>query len=184
MKCTSCKQGRLEPGYIDTLFSAYTCDKCGGNWIYLVDYLSWQQNAEDFDVSGLPTVAIEAEDTQQALLCPVTGSLMLKYRICHDSNHRLDLSPAVNGIWLDRGEWQLLKNRGLATSLNKIFTAPWQKQVRDDSAKATFEGLYDDKFSEQGHAKLKTLRDWLADQNQRAAMIAYLAAVDPYSANK
>lgn len=182
MKCTSCNNGRLEPGYIDNLFSAHTCDKCGGNWVYLGDYLAWQQNAQDFDSSEQPAATITADETEKALLCPVSGSLMLKYRISHDSEHRLDLSPAVNGIWLDRGEWQLLKERGLATSLNKIFTAPWQKQIRDDSAKATLEGLYDEKFGTDGHQKLKDLRTWLSDQDQRAAMIAYLAADAPYSA--
>jgi len=41
MKCTSCKQGLLAPVQLDDLFPAHACTHCGGNWIYLHDYLRW-----------------------------------------------------------------------------------------------------------------------------------------------
>ncbi|MFT5611914.1 MAG: Zn-finger nucleic acid-binding protein [Arenicella sp.] len=57
------------------------------------------------------------------MVCPVSGRLMTKYRISKDIDHRLDLSPTASVIWMDKGEWGLLKEKGLAGKLNQIFTA-------------------------------------------------------------
>ena len=184
MKCTSCKQGTLRPAYLDGLFASHTCDHCDGNWIYLSDYLAWldkegaEINLDDSDIS------VNADESKRALLCPKTGTLMLKYRIAKDTDHKLDLSPSVNGIWLDKGEWELLKQSGLAKQLNKIFTAPWQRQIKESRAQDVFKELYKKEFGEENYEKILAFREWLEKQEKKAAMLAYLAADDPYAANR
>lgn len=42
---------------------------------------------------------------------PVIGSLTLPYRISKETLHRTDMSPRINGIWLDKGEWVPLKQK-------------------------------------------------------------------------
>ena len=178
--CPSCHQGSLQYDRLDGRLLCQTCNHCGGHWILLTDYLRWQAEAPLQPVDGAPAT-VEAEDSKQALICPVSGKLMLKYRISSNSSHRLDLSPAVNAVWLDPGEWQLLKQEGLAARLNSIFTDPWQRQIREQSARETFTVLYRRQFGEEAYQQLKTFREWLDTQEKRSEMLAYLIADNPYS---
>lgn len=180
MKCTSCNNGNLIPGYLEEMFPCHTCSHCGGNWVMLGDYLRWKEKHGE-GVGGYVEISGEASDSKTALLCPVTGRLMLKYRISKDHEHRLDLSPSIGGVWLDKGEWALLKKEGLAGSLNAVFTDNWQRQLRESSAKSTFEALYGEQFGED-YTRIKEIRAWIDAHPKRGDVLAYLMAEDPYSA--
>ena len=181
--CPSCRQGNLQYNRLNDSLLCQTCDHCGGHWILLADYLRWQATAA-LQPSEVSDAVIEAEDSKQALICPLSGKLMLKYRISSRTTHRLDLSPAANAIWLDKGEWELLKQEGLAGRLNSIFTDPWQRQIREQSARDTFTALYRRQFGDDGYQRLHDFRAWLDGQDKRAEMLAYLLAEDPYSAGR
>jgi len=172
MKCTCCNDGILKPAYIDDLFPCFTCDQCEGNWIHLEDYLRWLAKCGKCSVS-IPKDKVVVDEAKQALLCPETGALMVKYRISKDSSHRIDLSPRANGIWLDKGEWALLKQEGLALSLNQIFSDPWQREIRLSSSQDMIEEIYRQKF-EDNYDELKRIKSWLHQQDNRAEMIAFI----------
>jgi Zn-finger nucleic acid-binding protein len=186
MKCTSCKQGKLIPGYLDDLFPSHNCDNCGGNWVYLQDYLRWLEYASPIDIAEAESATIsedvQAQETKGAMLCPKTGTIMLKYRISLANEHRIDLSPSINGIWMDKGEWDLIKTEGLAGSLNKIFTAPWQRELKEKNATAVFSASYRNQFGDEKYQKIQEIKTWLDEQDDRNSLLAYLAARDPYSA--
>ncbi|MFA0809600.1 TFIIB-type zinc ribbon-containing protein [Microbulbifer epialgicus] len=185
-RCTSCKEGVLKPGFIEELFRAHTCSSCGGNWILVEDFLIWKrQNPEHQfpdDLENLNDVV--AEDTKRAILCPVSGVIMQKFKIMSGSEHRLDYSAMVGGIWLDKGEWELLKAEGLAGSLNFLVTHEWQKKIRSTKAQETFSEIYKARFGEELYAKVKDVREWLHSQEQKIDILAYLTAEDPYSAER
>ncbi|WP_226643669.1 hypothetical protein [Microbulbifer variabilis] len=185
-RCTSCKEGVLKPDLIEGLFRAYTCSNCEGNWILVEDYLTWKRKNPEYQfpekLKGLSEVV--AEDTKRAILCPVSGVIMQKFKIVAGSEHRLDYSPAVGGIWLDKGEWELLKAEGLADSLNFLVTNEWQKKVRDSNARGTFSEVYRKRFGEETYGKVKEFREWLQTQENKADITAYLVAEDPYSAER
>ncbi|KPJ92532.1 MAG: hypothetical protein AMJ53_09190 [Gammaproteobacteria bacterium SG8_11] len=182
MKCTSCRQGVLKPAYLDDLFPCYTCSHCGGNWIYLRDYLRWLEKNEDLVVNEQSDAELVINETKGVMTCPKTGKLMLKYRISKDQDHMLDLSPDINGIWMDKGEWSLLKNAGLARHLNSIFTEPWQRKIRQSKTKQTLEALYIEEFGEEDYKRLKEIRNWIYGKANKAEYLAYLLAEKPYSA--
>ena len=182
MRCTRCKAGDLSPDFIEQQFRAHSCNNCGGYWILIEDYVSWkernpQHKFSDIEVSELP-------DSSKAMLCPISGTIMRKLHISKDNSHRLDYSTAVGGVWLDKGEWELLKHEGLAGSLNKILTEQWQGEIREQKSEETFHHIYRAKFGEQDYQKIKELRVWLDGHPHKADLRAYLLAEDPYSANK
>lgn len=181
MRCTRCKQGNLQDAKLEELFPCRTCDACGGNWILLKDYLQWKDRNPNHDFAKA-TVETIPEAPKHAFVCPVTGSLMVPYRISTNTQHRIDLSPRINGIWLDKGEWSLLKAEGLAGSLNRIFTEPWQRRIRADASKETFAAMYAENFGESDYAKIREIRAWLAGHARRDGLLAYLNDEDPYSA--
>ena len=181
MKCTSCNSGELKPSFIDGLFRAHTCDNCEGNWILIEDYVAWKERNADLEFNQ--DANVEVDESTKALLCPVTGTIMRKFKLSASNTHKIDYSVPVGGVWLDKGEWQLLKNEGLAGNLNAVLTTQWQNAIRHESAKDNFAAIYKDKFGEQ-YAKIKEMRAWLDEQPNKADIRAYLLAEDPYSAEK
>lgn len=182
MKCPNCNGAHLVPGFLEGRFRAHTCSRCGGYWLFIEDYVAWKERNPEYKFSQ--DAMFEADDSKQVLLCPVTGAIMQKYRISHDSQHRLDYSPGVGGVWLDSGEWEYLKEQGFAGSINKIFTPHWQKSIRDNNAKVTFADIYKEKFGEEDYAKVKELREWLNNHPCKDDLRAYILAGNPYSAEK
>ncbi len=182
MNCTSCNSGFLKPSFIEGQFRAHTCTDCAGNWILIEDYVAWLERNPDYQFSENIAFESEATDTKKALICPVSGTIMRKFRISATNKHRIDYSSAVGGIWLDRGEWELLKIEGLAGSLNAVVTRQWQSQIRENSAEQNFRNLYKDKFGIDTYEKVREFRSWLNEQPQKADLRAYILAEDPYSA--
>ncbi|WP_299881601.1 zf-TFIIB domain-containing protein [uncultured Cocleimonas sp.] len=182
MNCTSCNNGFLKPSSIEGQFPAHTCTDCGGHWILIKDYVAWLARKPDYQFSENIEIELESTDTKKALICPASGSIMRKFRISATNQHRIDYSSTVAGIWLDRGEWELLKAEGLAGSLNAVATRQWQSKIRENSAEQTFSNLYKDKFGIDTYEKVKEFRAWLNEQPQKADLKAYLLAEDPYSA--
>ncbi len=184
MKCTACNEGVLTPSFIDSLFRAHTCNHCGGNWILVEDFLAWQENNPEHQFDDELEYEEELSESSKALFCPITGSLMTKFRISSKTSHRIDYSVTTGGIWLDQGEWLLLKQEGIAGSLNRIVTQPWQNKIRAQNTKDNFIHMYESKFGKENYAKVKELKNWLQSHPQKADLRAYLLADDPYSAKK
>jgi len=105
---------------------------------------------------------------------------MTKYKISADSEHRLDLSRAINAVWLDKGEWELLKSKGLATKINNIFTDHWQHDIRSRAASEVLSALYQRKFAEN-YDEIKRFKAILDSMEAKHEVFAYLLADDPYS---
>lgn len=179
MKCTNCNTGVLSPSLIDNLFKAHTCTECGGHWVLIADYTNWKDRNPDFQFTAETVGKITESAT--ALLCPASGIIMRKFRISAKSPHRLDYSSSVSGIWLDKGEWSLLKQEGLAGSLNTMLTTRWQNNIRLECAKETFATIYGDKFGQESYSKAREIREWLNNHPCKADLRAYLMADHPYS---
>lgn len=185
MKCTACKSGHLSPAYLDSLLPCHTCSHCGGSLLRMIDYFRWQEQGgldEKEEVAvGEVQINVDAEETSKAILCPKTGGLMTKYRISKDTDHRLDFSAPLNAVWMDKGEWDLLKKSGLVNRLNNVFTNHWQQDIRAQESVEVMEELYRRRFGAHYEA-LKECRNLLDTMAKRSEAVAYLMADDPYDA--
>ena len=179
MKCTSCGKATLYSSYLEPQLPCYNCPNCDGNLLMLTDFLRWKNVNEPIELTT-DTVSIEAQETSKAMICPKTGGLMTKYKISKDTTHRLDLSPSINAVWIDSGEWELLKINGLACSINCIFTDHWQDQIRADESSDIMSSLYQQKFGDH-YKDIQAFRKLLSDKKYRSSAIAYLMAEDPYT---
>jgi len=181
--CTCCNSGKLLPITLDESLKAKQCNQCHGNWILIEDYVRWKQrNPEQHTTSAVQVESQYevAEDTIKALLCPQSGTLMRKFRIKADTRRRLDYSPAIGAIWLDAGEWDFIKQSGLAGSLNAMVTEQYQHQLRRDASKQQLAAIYAQKFGDEPYQKVREFRAWLERQPNQADLKAYLNAPDPY----
>jgi Zn-finger nucleic acid-binding protein len=190
MKCTACNEGELLEKELEDGFSSLECSHCAGHWVHLDDYFKWQEKQTPMtavvEEINVEVDAIEGEmlNNSTAMFCPESGAIMTKYRITSDVEHQLDWSE--KGIWLDKGEWELLKQKGVADKLNQIFSEEWQNRIQKRRHRNTVDARYTQQFGEESYSRLKLVRSWLEEQSEenRMLMLSYLFARDPYNKDK
>ena len=99
MKCTNCGNGNLEPSFLEGQFRAHTCSSCAGNWILIEDFVAWKERNQGYQFADDIQFDTEISDTKKALLCPVSGSIMRKFKISAHNAHRVDYRGGPH--WLD-----------------------------------------------------------------------------------
>jgi Zn-finger nucleic acid-binding protein len=106
--------------------------------------------------------------------CPKCSRLMTKYQMGAASQHKLDLCGACDEAWLDKGEWQLLKQLDLQGKLPKIFTDAWQRNIRKQRQEAVLQERYENLLGEADFSKVNEFRLWLYQQPQKDAIKQFL----------
>lgn len=177
--CPRCKTSPLRPAMLDASLACHTCTKCGGSYLRMQDYLNWKASAVHAEVTG--ELELDTRDHDEAMPCPEAGRIMLKYEVSKNSAHRIDYSRYANAVWLDAGEWNLLKLEGLTEQLNEIFTDAYQAALRAAQVKESLDDMYRYKFGDAAYEDLKGMRSWLVSQGQRSDMLSFLMAQDPYT---
>jgi len=153
---------------------AFQCADSGGHYIPAVCYMSWLEKQEA-RLPQLPESSSPHETVLEpsgARICPESGTLMTRYKVGHGFSFTIDRS-ITGGIWLDGGEWESLRERNFHDEINLVFTAPWQKQVRDEQAQATYEERLESALGADLVARLQALRDELADHPHRSLALGY-----------
>ncbi len=116
-----------------------------------------------------------ADDSQQrTLICPETGRLLIRYRVGHGLKFHVDVSPESGGIWLDRGEWEALKSKGLHLELNVIFTAPYQRQLRTEEHEKVLGEMFRERIGTADFEKVAAFKKWLVEHPKKRAIRSYL----------
>lgn len=136
MICPSCKSSSLKPDRIEAGLPGYICRKCSGSLVSISSYLDWAYSpgTPGYYASKPDKFNLKATDTKHVMSCPKCSRLMLKYRIAADSDHKLDYCFGCEEVWLDGGEWNLLKSKGLVDHVTSISTDAWQRRIRDEIA--------------------------------------------------
>src|SRR6266436_6124317 len=168
---TTMQMREIEPG-----LEVYECPRSGGFWIPLQAYLAWKQRqpAAVDAPAGDGASAVQDDSRQRALICPESGRLLLRYRVGHGLQFHIDRSPATGGVWLDKGEWEALKSKGLQGALNLIFTAAYQRQIRTEEYDQTLTRTFRERIGEADFSKVAEFGAWLAVHPKRRDICCYL----------
>ena len=172
MKCTQCKDHSLDPVEIEPGLVVANCKKCEGILLPLLNYQFWsniqvKELPEELDLDHI-------EDNKQAVICPKCSRFMLKYRIDIDQDNRLDVCANCGEIWLDKGEWELLKALGVHDKLPLIATSKWQKKLSEQILKDRQEVRYKELLGEAIFYKAADFKMWLDQQEQKETIVNYL----------
>jgi len=142
-----------------------SCPKSGGRWISAAAYWKWREmlggpipNLE-FDRSGGQDLA--GQDSAAGKRCPIDGAFLIRHRVGHGLDFHLDRCGQCGGVWLDAGEWEALKARGLHDDLHLIFTSAWQAEVRRQRRAQTDQHLLLKRLGEADLHKAKAIRGWI-----------------------
>ena len=173
MNCVQCKGYSLDPIELETKLVAAGCSQCEGVLLPLLNYRYWlstqaKQISQSFELDNV-------EDTQHALICPKCARLMFKYRIDLDQQNRIDVCASCGEVWLDKGEWQLLKILGLYDKLPDIATDRWQKNLAQQYRKERHELRYKKLLGEANFYRAADFKMWLDEQNNKPDIVNYLS---------
>ncbi|MBN8418157.1 MAG: hypothetical protein J0L73_04510 [Verrucomicrobia bacterium] len=161
----------LEPG-----LTAFRCPETGGHWIPAENYWRWRCTLPAMAEAGPAAEAVPVSEFDGAVkLCPESGTVMTRYRVGHGQPFRVERSH-TGGVWLDGGEWEALCGGHLQNSIHLIFTAPWQKAVRQQELDAVHLTQLRERLGTELLEKLQALRQDLAVHPQRSAALAFLNA--------
>ena len=181
MNCPVCKSFELVAIDLESNLTSFACLNCLGNWIRGIEYWKWLEEhgtnlpeRDDRD-SGLslaePGIQID---------CPECRFRMVKYLVGHGFNFTLDQCHGCKGIWLDRNEWQALKERNLHDDMHAMFTEFWQAEAQREIRGRRLAKIYADRFGETDYGEIKRMRIWLNAKRNREEFLAYLTDKDPY----
>jgi Zn-finger nucleic acid-binding protein len=169
----------LQPKEIEPGLPAYECPQSGGYWVPLQAYEQWKANQPSS--AGPPSatldqaVAVGAEPKRAALICPESGVVMLRYKAGHGLPFHIDRSPATGGVWLDKGEWEALKQRGLQVNLNLIFTASYQRDLRSAEYAQKLEEVFEERIGQADFARVAEFKEWMIRHPKHRDIWCYLA---------
>ena len=168
---TQLVEREIEPGLI-----AHECPRSGGLWIQLQAFLRWKDSLPDLPAPP-PDVHAEpvADDSgNRTLICPETGRLLIRYKVGHGLPFHVDRSPLTGSVWLDKGEWEALKAKGLHTSLNLIFTHAYQREVRSEEYTQAFEEAFRQRIGAADFRKVTEMKQWIENHPKRRDLCCYI----------
>lgn len=84
------------------------------------DFVSWKECNQVYEFEQVIDVLEDISDIKKVLLCLVIGGIMCKFKIVVFIDYWVDYSVQVGGIWLDKGEWELLKVEGVVGVFNNV----------------------------------------------------------------
>lgn len=182
MKCPVDQQ-RLRRGDIEPGLSGYHCEHCLGHWVRFGDYLGWRdrQQGDVPEVTRTPTpdsvpVVSAAPPAPGSIprRCPDCDYLLTRFRVGHGVEFALDRCGNCNGVWLDQGEWDTLRARGLHDNVHEVFSTAWQMKVRTEAQRELTEAQFARQLGPSDFAKAKEFGTWLATHPRPSEMLAYL----------
>lgn len=165
----------LQPREIDPGLVALECPRSGGIWLSLQAYEQWKAQRPPYAAAGQDQpVPVLGDSKRRTLICPESGCLLLRYKVGHGLQFHIDRSPVTGGVWLDRGEWEALKGKGLHVDLNLIFTASYQRDVRSTEYAEALEGAFRKRIGEADFARAAAFKAWLNAHPKRRDILCYL----------
>ncbi len=170
MHCPVCKEPDLEPRELERGLVGAVCQSCEGALLSLIQYRYWVDHHDDKELKPLEEGPIK--ESENALLCPKCQKMMTKYRLGAGTRHRIDLCGHCDEAWLDKGEWQLLKQLDLHNQLPSVFTEAWQRNIRKQKERQSLEKHYEQEIGEEDFLKVKTFKEWL-DKHPKLGQIKH-----------
>ncbi len=173
MECPSCDSFTLNPIKLQSGLPARKCKKCEGILIELLTYREWAESNPE-QVQKFDDHLTEVEDNTKALLCTKCSKMMLKYKISGTSSNKIDVCTNCHEAWLDNGEWELLGALSLQNKLNKIFTEPWQRNIRNEENEKSHERRFADLLGISDHNKISEIKKWIDTHSKKSDLIRFL----------
>jgi len=181
MKCPVCKSPELRATVMEDGLTFHNCTQCRGNWIRGAEYWKWlEQHGSNLPERSDQDTGLSLAEPGFHIDCPECRFRMIKYLVGHGFSFTIDHCAGCKGVWLDRNEWEALKERNLHDDLNSMFTSFWQDAAEKEARKKRLERIYIARFGAEDYVEIERMRAWLAARSNRQELLAYLTDKDPF----
>lgn len=181
MKCPVCKSPELAAADLEDGLRFFRCSQCSGRWIRGAEYWRWlEQHGPNLPERTETDNGLSPAEPGIHLDCPECRFRLVKYLVGHGFSFTIDHCAGCKGVWLDRNEWEALKERNLHDDLNSMFTSFWQDEAEREARKKRLERIYITRFGADDYAEIERVRAWLATRANKQDLLAYLTDKDPF----
>lgn len=184
MKCPVCKSPQLGATDLEDGLRFFRCPECRGRWIRGAEYWGWLEqhgpNLPERSELSANDAGLSLAEPGLHLDCPECRFRLVKYLVGHGFSFTIDHCAGCKGVWLDRNEWEALKERNLHDDLNSMFTSFWQDAAEKEARKKRLERIYISRFGPDDYAEIERVRAWLATRDNKQDLLAYLTDKDPF----
>jgi Zn-finger nucleic acid-binding protein len=181
MNCPVCNTPELISTELESELLSFRCPECVGNWIRGAEYWKWlDEHGPNLPERSDRDSGLSLAEPGIPLDCPECRFRMVKYLVGHGFSFTLDQCDGCKGIWLDRNEWEALKERNLHDDVNAMFTSFWQAEAQKERRRKRLEGIYLGRFGPDDYAEITRIRAWLLSHPKRPELLAYLTDRDPF----
>ena len=152
MQCPKCRKVALVDGILDDKFAVKYCQECKGTWIPASEYEDWQARqfynppSQNWLSGTLNVDFFQSPFDAKAALCPECRRYLSRAKVNLKTPFYVERCTYCRGIWCDYGEWDILEQLGLHTTIEQLFSNEWQIQSRsrqyfEQERQATIEKL-------------------------------------------
>lgn len=176
MQCPVCKDVVLVNEDLLENLSAKSCTQCGGRWVQSFQYWKWLDAHGDI-LTEKPLeykADLQSDDSPAGKLCPECACFLRHSPVGHNVDFCLDRCNNCGGIWFDKNEWEILASRNLHDEVHFVFSAAWQKRIREEEAKLTHEQRIEKIVGIEDYKKLKEIAAWISTNEHKNTMLSYL----------
>ena len=118
MNCPVCKSPALHATDLEAGLTFFNCHQCRGNWVRGVEYWKWlEQHGPNLPERSDQDSGLLLAEPGLHIDCPECRFRMVKYLVGHGFSFTIDHCGGCKGVWLDRNEWEALKERNLHDDL-------------------------------------------------------------------
>ncbi|MBE0536728.1 MAG: zf-TFIIB domain-containing protein [Phycisphaerae bacterium] len=181
MNCPVCRNTALCGSDLAGNLEAMLCRQCGGRWVRSFHYWKWldKQQAGSADKPHVDVPAAAVMDSPAGKLCPECGHFLTQRKVGHGVDFCLDRCNSCGGIWFDANEWEVLMGLGLHDHVHFIFSAGWQKEVRDAEAEATRAKRVEAIVGPADFVRLQETAAWINTHPAKSVLLGYLLDKQP-----
>lgn len=152
------------------------CPKCTGRWIRAADYWSWQARAglSRPDRNAAPTPVSGDVERTPLRFCPDDGYLLARFVVGGPHAFSIDQCRSCAGAWFDAGEWEALRDGGLATQLHLVLSDEWQDELRKAQRESNEREQWLRQLGAGDLKRIAEVKEWLDNHPKRSELYAYL----------
>ena len=181
LNCPVCETSELVSTDLESNLTSFKCPDCGGNWIRGAEYWKWlEEHGPNLPERNDQDSGLSLAEPGRHVDCPECRFRMVRYLVGHGFNFTLDQCGGCKGIWLDRNEWEALKERNLHDDVHAMFTAFWQAEAQKERRRKHLEEIYITRFGADDYLESTKIRAWLSARTNRQELLAYLTDHDPF----
>jgi Zn-finger nucleic acid-binding protein/predicted RNA-binding Zn-ribbon protein involved in translation (DUF1610 family) len=180
LHCSCASRSSLKNVALEEGLPAAVCPDCGAVLLQMDDWRRWRSRSPERVASAESSGVVDmTADQGHARSCPACARLMQRLPIDAQGAFRVDRCGPCQLLWLDRGEWQALVQRGLAHQLDVLLSDGGQRRIQNERLQATRMQALRQRHGDACMDEVLRIRRWLVDQPHRDEVLALIRATEP-----